>query len=119
MCKKGFLIFCALVCLSAFVSCADWDDPFDATGDLTLCNYTSLPISAFYLTPVSAPTWGPNRLGAPVPSGASYSLTGLLAGQYDAKAVITGALSIYYGYAYGIPIYVWETTDLVAYNSGF
>lgn len=119
MYKKGILIFCTLVFLSAFVSCADFDDPFDGTGDLTLYNNTSLPINAFYLTPVSAPTWGPNRLGAPVASGASYTLTGIVAGAYDAKATITGALSTYYAYAYDIPIYRWETTDLVAYNSDF
>lgn len=119
MYKKGLLIFCTLVFLSVCVSCADWDDPFEGTGDLTLYNYTSLPISAFYLTPVSAPTWGPNRLGAPVPSGANYTLTHIFAGAYDARAVIIGAFSTYYAYAYDVPIYRWETTDLVAFNSDF
>lgn len=119
MYKKGILILFALVFLSVIVSCADREDPFFGTGDLTLYNNTSLTINAFYLTPVSEPTWGPNRLGAPVPSGTSYTLTGILSGAYDAKATIIGAFSTYYAYAYDIPIYPWETTDLIAFNSDF
>ncbi len=119
MYKKGILIFCTLVFLSVFVSCVDWDDPFYGTGELTLYNNTSLTINAFYLTHVSAPTWGPNRLEAPVPSGTSYTLTDIIAGTYDAKAVIIGALSTYFAYAYDIPVYAWGMTDLVAFNSDF
>ena len=119
MYKKGFLILCTLILLSSLVSCADGENPFFGTGDLALHNNTSLTINAFYFTPVSEPSWGPNRLEAPVPSGTSYTLTGILSGTYDAKATINGALSTYFAYAYDIPIYAWETTDLAAFNSDF
>ncbi|MEE9911677.1 MAG: hypothetical protein K4571_08120 [Deltaproteobacteria bacterium] len=119
MLKKLVLMICAVILLGAVSGCERMEDPFYGTGDLTLYNNTSLTISAFYLTPVNQPSWGPNRLEAPVPSGTNYTMTGFIPGTYDAKATIIGALSTYYGYIYDIPIYPWETTDLDAYNSDF
>jgi len=78
-----------------------------------------LPISELYLTRVSDPLWGPNRLNSPLPSGSSYTLGGIGPGLYDVQAVIAGDLSTYYGYIFDIPISAWNTYHLYAYNADF
>lgn len=118
MYKKVFLIFCTIILLGAVTGCVTVDDPH-WTGDLTLYNDTSLPISELYLASVSDPSWGPNRLSSPVPSGSYYPLTGITPGIYDVQAVIRGDLSTYYGYIYDIFISAWHTYNLYAYNSDF
>lgn len=118
MYKKVFLILCTVILLGAVVSCVI-DDDSHGTGELTLYNDTSLPISEFYLIPVSNPSWGPNRLRSPLPSGSNYTLTRIDPDIYDVQAVITGELSIYYGYIFDISIVRWHTYNLYAYNSDF
>lgn len=122
MYKKVFLTLCSIILLGVVVSCGGGDDhgpPPYGPGDLTLYNDTSLPISELYLTPAIQPDWGPNQLISPLPSGSSYTIMGITPDIYDVKATIIGALSIYYGYIYDIPIVAWQTYLLYAYNSDF
>lgn len=53
---------------------------FNNTGEEEICE--------IYLSPVGQDQWGPDQLGgATIPSGGSYVLQNIPAGQYDVKAV--------------------------------
>lgn len=124
MYKKIFLTLCFILLLGFASSCgsggSDGHHGTDyGSGDLTLYNETSLPISALYLTPADESTWGPDQLSSDVPPGGSFTIIDIIPDYYDVKAVIIGNYSTYYGYKYDIPINDGYTYDLYAYNSDF
>jgi hypothetical protein len=124
MYKKIFLTLCFLLLLGFASSCGSGGSDghhgaYYGWGDLTLYNYTSLPISALYLTPADELSWGPDQLISDIPSGGSFTITDIASDFYDVKAVITGAYSTYYGYTYDILIEDGYIYDLYAYNYDF
>ncbi len=124
MYKKIFLTLCFILLLGFASSCGSGGSgghhgAYYGWGDLTLYNYTSLPISALYLTPADELSWGPDQLISDIPSGGSFTLMDIASDFYDAKAVIIGEYSTYYGYTYDILIEDGYIYDLYAYNYDF
>jgi len=58
-----------------------------APGSLQVVNSTSFTVSALYLSPAGAGTWGPNTLTSPIAPAGTFTLGGLAAGTYDLRAV--------------------------------
>ncbi|HEU4384316.1 MAG TPA: hypothetical protein VFR85_12565, partial [Anaeromyxobacteraceae bacterium] len=70
-------------------------------GSLSVMNNHCLPLAELYLTPLSAPTWGPIHLLTPVDPLGTFTLTDIPVGTYDAYAVAIDGVN---WTTYGIPI---------------
>ncbi len=67
------------------------------TASVTVVNGYISPITELYVALSSSPSWGANRLPAPIPVGGSYTVSGLASGTYDFNAVTTGGYWVHYG----------------------
>jgi hypothetical protein len=89
------------------------------TGTFQLSNQTGLPISLAYIATDSASSWGDNLLSTPLADGASQSFSGYAPGVYDGQAVIAGAFSIYFGYAFNMTLSAGQTYSITSTPSAY
>ncbi len=73
-------ILCLLLFSCVFVGC-----PAEKCA-LDINNYSGDEIIAVYISPSSSTTWGPNQLEWTIPSGYTYTITGIRPGYYDLHA---------------------------------
>jgi hypothetical protein len=60
----------------------------DVVAQFTFTNTGTIEICELYLSPVDKQDWGPDQLNQKtIPAGEKFTLTGIPAGKYDAKAV--------------------------------
>jgi len=92
--RKLISVFLSIVILSILTSCSQTTQ---TTGAIRLVNNSSFPITGFYITPISAPTWGVNQLGSnTVYSGYSFTVQSIPAGFYDLAAYLYGYGAVYH-----------------------
>jgi hypothetical protein len=79
----------------------DDSTPVPTTGSLRVTNNNALSVWFLYLSPVSSSSWGLDQLGAStIPSGGSFTISGITPGSYDCKAVLSnGAIFYLYNFA--------------------
>lgn len=95
MIKKSFFPI-SILCI-AIIALAGCAQTVETTGGIRLVNNSSYIITSFYITPITAETWGANQLGSnTVAPGNSYLVNKIPAGTYDLRAYLYGYGTIYH-----------------------
>jgi hypothetical protein len=97
-----------------------FNNPVPTTGNIKVINgSTSSSIKELYIAPVSSPTWGVNQLSSNMSPGSILTITQVLPGKYDLKAVFTNGTT-YKKYNFsvnaGSTVTVTPTTSLPTGN---
>jgi hypothetical protein len=91
--------------------------PPSPTGAIAVSNASGHVIDEVYAVPPPAsgwPDWGTPRNTSAVPSGGSFTVTGLAPGPWDLQVVSYGTTSVYYAWGFDLPVVANQTLPVVA-----
>lgn len=89
------------------------------TGSILLHNDSSVEIDGLYVALSSAPTWGDNRLVAPLAAGLDISVADLEPDNYDVAVVVNTVDSSYFGYLFNESISAGQIQNVIANDTSF
>lgn len=117
---RKYLALSLALSLSLFAaSCGGDGSSVPPSGTLRLENGSDVFIDYFNLPPTYQATWGPDYLNGALASGEIVDFVNIPAGLYDARAIADGLYSVYYAYAFDIPIDAYAISSLTVFSSDF